>query len=184
FRQSAVMVSYQQDQSNKIINAYRNNNIQWIVAIGMVSEGTDIPRLQVCCHLSRIKTELYFRQVLGRVLRVNGVIDQNAWLYTFSEPKLVEYAYRIEKDLPDTSVIFRDSFRPNDIDIEIDKTQEQSVIKLDNQFSEFIFGSPQNNTLINPVVNNNQKNDLSLNYSFDLLGAFREKVVATFSSPF
>ncbi|PCI72962.1 MAG: diguanylate cyclase, partial [Gammaproteobacteria bacterium] len=184
FRQSAVMVSYQQDQSNKIINAYRNNNIQWIVAIGMVSEGTDIPRLQVCCHLSRIKTELYFRQVLGRVLRVNGVIDQNAWLYTFSEPKLVEYAYRIEKDLPETFVIFRDSFRPNDIELEIDKTQEQSAIKLDNQISEFVFGSPQNDSLINPEVNEHEKNDLSLHYSFDLLGAFREKVVATFSSPF
>ncbi len=184
FRQSAVMVSYQQDEPNEIINTYRTSSTQWIVAIGMVSEGTDIPRLQVCCHLSRIKTELYFRQVLGRVLRVNGVIDQNAWLYTFNEPKLMEYAYRIEKDLPETPVIFRDSFRPYGIELEIDKTQEPSVNKLDSQINEFIFGSPPNESLINPAVNKNQKNDLSLPYSFDLLGAFREKVVATFSSPF
>ena len=35
----------------------------------MISEGTDIPRLRVCCHLSRIRTELRYRQVLGRILR-------------------------------------------------------------------------------------------------------------------
>ncbi len=82
FKQSAVIVSYQQEAPSEIISAFRNDTTQWIVAIGMVSEGTDIPRLQVCCHLSRIKTELYFRQVLGRVLRVNGSVDQKAWLYT------------------------------------------------------------------------------------------------------
>ena len=42
----------------------------------MISEGTDIPRLQLCCYLSRIRTELHYRQVLGRCCgaRVNQMI--------------------------------------------------------------------------------------------------------------
>ncbi|BDU42220.1 hypothetical protein TUMSATVNIG3_10180 [Vibrio nigripulchritudo] len=68
----------------------------------MISEGTDIPRLQVCCHISAVKTELYFRQVLGRILRVNESPNQQAWLYTFAEQNLIEYAERIEHDIPET----------------------------------------------------------------------------------
>ena len=44
----------------------------WIISVGMISEGTDIPRLQICCHLSLIRTELHYRQVLGRVLRMTN----------------------------------------------------------------------------------------------------------------
>ena len=72
------------------------------VSVGMISEGTDIPRLQVCCHLSAVKTELYFRQVLGRILRVNTVQNQEAWMYTFAEENLVRFAERIEQDVPDS----------------------------------------------------------------------------------
>lgn len=72
----------------------------------MISEGTDIPRLQVCCHLSRVKTELYFRQVLGRILRTNDSFNQQAWLYSFAEPKLVEFTSRIAEEISDIPVIF------------------------------------------------------------------------------
>jgi superfamily II DNA or RNA helicase len=66
----------------------------------MVAEGTDIPRLQVCCHVSRIRTELHFRQVLGRVLRRIGDADTYAWMYVFGEPSLSEFAARVADDLP------------------------------------------------------------------------------------
>jgi superfamily II DNA or RNA helicase len=66
----------------------------------MISEGTDIPRLQVCCHLSRIKTELHFRQVLGRVLRVSRAKNQEAFLYMPAEPTLVDYAERVAEHIP------------------------------------------------------------------------------------
>ncbi|WP_444994513.1 DEAD/DEAH box helicase [Aliikangiella sp. IMCC44359] len=143
FNQSAVVVSYQQDAPSEIINSYRSNTTQWIVAIGMVSEGTDIPRLQVCCHLSKIKTELYFRQVLGRVLRVNGSADQHAWLYTFSEPSLVNYAYRIEEDLPETSVITKEKLsRDSSIN---NKNLNANGISFDSSTKAFEFDIDQNN---------------------------------------
>jgi len=184
FKQSAVAVSYLQEEPSEIINTYRNSKTQWIVAIGMVSEGTDIPRLQVCCHLSRIKTELYFRQVLGRVLRVNGSIDQNAWLYTFNEPKLMEYAHRIEKDLPDISVIIKDNFKRDDSDFEHNSVQSNFQRDIKDKTIQFGFDQYSEDSTIDHSGENVANGNNSFMRSFELLGAFREQVVATFNSPF
>jgi len=67
----------------------------------MVSEGTNIPRLQVCCNLTNIKTEMYFRQILGRILRKTDAPNQEAYMFIPAEPSLVEYAYRVAQDIPD-----------------------------------------------------------------------------------
>lgn len=87
--------------AQQVINLFRHSDCRWIVAVGMISEGTDIPRLQVCCYLSRIRTELHYRQVLGRVIRRKGVHDDQAWLFMLDEPKLKGFAERIAEDLPD-----------------------------------------------------------------------------------
>lgn len=84
-----------------VINSFRHGDCRWIVAVGMISEGTDIPRLQVCCYLSRIRTELHYRQVLGRVIRRTGEADNQAWLFMLAEPTLRLFAERIAEDLPD-----------------------------------------------------------------------------------
>jgi superfamily II DNA or RNA helicase len=61
--ESPTVVTYLHDESQQAIQHFRDGQTRWIVSVGMISEGTDIPRLQVCCHLTRVKTELYFRQV-------------------------------------------------------------------------------------------------------------------------
>lgn len=78
----------------------------------MISEGTDIPRLQVCCYLSRIRTELHYRQVLGRVLRRTGESDDQAWLFMLAEPTLQGFAERIADDLPDDLAVLSDVQMP------------------------------------------------------------------------
>jgi len=104
--QTSTLVSYQNSGSQKAINDFRQGHDRWIVSVGMISEGTDIPRLQVCCYLSRVRTELYLRQVLGRILRRNNSIDHTAWLYLYVEPTLEDYCHRIQIDLPsDPSVV-------------------------------------------------------------------------------
>jgi superfamily II DNA or RNA helicase len=60
FNQTSTIVTYLHDNSTQKINSFKSSTEQWIVSVGMISEGTDIPRLQVCCHLSSIKTELLF----------------------------------------------------------------------------------------------------------------------------
>ncbi|MDH5927384.1 DEAD/DEAH box helicase family protein [Vibrio lentus] len=100
--QTVSIVTYRHEEPLAEIERYRQSDSQWIVSVGMISEGTDIPRLQVCCHMSSVKTELYFRQVLGRILRVNGPENQQAWLFTFAEQSLIEFAERIEQDIPES----------------------------------------------------------------------------------
>lgn len=87
--------------AQELINEFRQGQGRWIVAVGMISEGTDIPSLQVCCYLSRIRTELHYRQVLGRVLRRKGDADGQAWLYVLAEPSLQLFSQRVADDLPD-----------------------------------------------------------------------------------
>lgn len=94
--------------AQQVINAFRQSACRWIVAVGMISEGTDIPRLQVCCYLSRIRTELHFRQVLGRVLRRIGESDDQAWLFMLAEPTLQGFAERIAEDLPEDLAVLNE----------------------------------------------------------------------------
>ncbi|MCA0935306.1 DEAD/DEAH box helicase family protein [Vibrio alginolyticus] len=107
FHQSTLIVTYHHDDPLGTIEQFRKGETQWIISVGMISEGTDIPRLQVCCHLSTVKTELYFRQILGRILRVNDAQNQEAWLYTFAEENLVAFAEEIEQDIPNSCLCIK-----------------------------------------------------------------------------
>lgn len=96
----AVVVTSQEANANSIIQRFRNNNEKWIISVGMISEGTNVPRLQVCCYLSNVKTEMYFRQVLGRILRITSASDQHAFMFMPAAPKLVEFTNRVAEDIP------------------------------------------------------------------------------------
>jgi superfamily II DNA or RNA helicase len=109
FAQTATIVTYHDKEALSKIAHFRQGTTEWIVSVGMISEGTDIPRLQVCCHLSAIKTELYFRQVLGRILRVNQRKNQEAWLFTIATEELTLYSERLVKDLPEDYKILQES---------------------------------------------------------------------------
>jgi superfamily II DNA or RNA helicase len=61
----------------------------WIVAVRMVSEGVDIPRLRVGVFATNTTTELFFRQALGRLVRwTRGLRTQRAWMYIPDDPRL------------------------------------------------------------------------------------------------
>ncbi len=181
FHQTAVMVTYRQTEPSNIIKKFRNAKTQWIVSVGMVSEGTDIPRLQVCCHLSRVKTELYFRQVLGRILRITKDKNQEAWLYTFAEPTLVEFAHRIEQDLPSHNVVINDEFEFIDASV---AGASHELIDVHDPFIE-LSGKKLNShsTSSNAEISLNQKYVVQAN-TLEVLGGFRQQVIATFNSPF
>jgi len=147
--------------------------VQWIVSVGMVSEGTNIPRLQVCCHLSHVKTELYFRQVLGRILRVSGGLNQEAWLYTIAEHKLTCFAERIAEDLPDGNAVVRlplDNEQALRIDESKEDEHDQSSSKPvnSNLGTEFDWGFD-----LDGKIPTNQSAALTL-------GTFRQRLVSVF----
>ena len=100
FSEQALVVTYFEDEPTKLIQKFRTGNTKWVISVGMICEGTNIPRLQVCCHLTNIKTEMHYRQILGRILRMTDSVNQEAVLYMPAEPKLIEYAYRVVEDIP------------------------------------------------------------------------------------
>ncbi len=96
----AKVVTTHRPDASALIDEFRASSERWIIAVGMISEGTDIPRLSVCCYLSRVRTEMYFRQVLGRVLRHRNVGDDQAWMFMLAEPELKQFSERLLEDLP------------------------------------------------------------------------------------
>lgn len=73
---------------------------QWLVAVNMVSEGVDIPRLRVGVYGTNVLTEMYFRQVVGRFVRMQDGLPkpQRAWLYLPKDPVLAHYARQIKAE--------------------------------------------------------------------------------------
>ena len=68
----------------------------WLVAVRMVSEGVDIPRLRVGVYATTTSTELFFRQAVGRLVRwTRGVPRQKAWLFIPDDPRLRRLAHGI-----------------------------------------------------------------------------------------
>jgi superfamily II DNA or RNA helicase len=182
FKQTSVLVTYKEINAAQKIAQYKESDIVWIVSVGMVSEGTDIPRLQVCCHLSRVRTELYFRQVLGRILRIDGGVKQTSWLYTFAEPKLVEFANRLDQELPDLQVVAKvdaestseSGIYRQTVDVEDDQTTSVSLewSALDEQSDSHVFPEYINQDVIEELQ------------TFCFLGSFRESIVDVFDTAF
>jgi superfamily II DNA or RNA helicase len=72
---------------------------RWLVAVRMVSEGVDIPRLFVGVFATNIMTELHFRQVVGRFVRMMpDVEDQAGYLFIPKVDPLVAYVQRIKNE--------------------------------------------------------------------------------------
>jgi hypothetical protein len=65
----------------------------------MVSEGVDIPRLRVGVYATTARTELFFRQVVGRFIRRSpGPRSQLSHLFMPSDPTLKRLAAQIEEE--------------------------------------------------------------------------------------
>ncbi len=173
FNQSAVIVTYRHDDPVGEIIRFRASDVQWIVSVGMVSEGTDIPRLQVCCHLSHVKTELYFRQVLGRILRVSSAVNQEAWLYTIAESRLTCFAERIAEDLPDDNAIVRIT-RDDELALEVAESDGGLCRKPSSNRADVISGVVLEwDSDMDSLVVNDQAYVLTL-------GAFKQRLVSAF----
>ncbi len=72
----------------------------WLVAVNMVSEGVDIPRLRVGVYATAAKTPLVFRQIVGRFVRtIPGREPELSWLYLPADPVLRDHAAAVETEL-------------------------------------------------------------------------------------
>jgi superfamily II DNA or RNA helicase len=132
FNEETVVVTYRETEPTSMIQQFRHAQTKWIISVGMISEGTNIPRLQVCCHLTNIKTEMHFRQILGRILRMTSSTNQEAVMYMPAEPKLLEYAYRVKQDVPFEADVVKFEKMTNRIEEDIDD-EVSGTVTFDNK---------------------------------------------------
>lgn len=86
--------------AGEVIKSFGRGTQRWLVAVQMVSEGVDIPRLAVGIYGARsYGSELFFRQVVGRFVRLMGTDDHiTATLLIPQVAPLVRLAQRVEKE--------------------------------------------------------------------------------------
>lgn len=95
-----VVVLHTEAQAPKKLAQFAESREPWIVAVNMVSEGVDIPRLRVGVYATAAKTPLIFRQIVGRFVRtIPGRPAEPSWLYLPADPILRDHAANVETEL-------------------------------------------------------------------------------------
>jgi superfamily II DNA or RNA helicase len=89
-----VVLSDEKTGSKKIA-AFTDSETRWMVAVRMVSEGVDIPRLAVGVYATSTATPLYFAQAVGRFVRARSR-GETASIFLPSIPHLLGFAAEME----------------------------------------------------------------------------------------
>jgi superfamily II DNA or RNA helicase len=98
--QEPELVTSDDSDANSRIEQFAASDRRWIVAVNMVSEGVDVPRLRVGVYASNVTTPMRFRQIVGRFVRVgSGPADEPSYLFLPADDRLVDEAKRIEEEI-------------------------------------------------------------------------------------
>ena len=89
-----VVLSDEKAASKKIAT-FADDGSRWMVAVRMVSEGVDVPRLAVGVYATRTSTPLYFAQAVGRFVRARKR-GETASIFLPSVPLLLAHASEME----------------------------------------------------------------------------------------
>lgn len=73
-----VVVTHSDSNAQGKIEAFRNGSTPYLVAVDMITEGVDIPRLRAIGLLRYIRSEMMFRQIIGRAIRMTDDEDGTA----------------------------------------------------------------------------------------------------------
>jgi hypothetical protein len=92
----AVVLSDDPTASKKI-SAFDQSTARWMVAVRMVSEGVDVPRLAVGVYATSISTPLFFAQAVGRFVRARKR-GETASVFVPSVPTLLGFAAELEAE--------------------------------------------------------------------------------------
>ncbi|WP_063050154.1 DEAD/DEAH box helicase [Nocardia arthritidis] len=121
----ALVLSDDPASSNRIAE-FSNSTQPWMVAVRMVSEGVDVPRLAVGVYATSASTPLYFAQAIGRFVRARKP-GETATVFLPSVPVLLDLAAQLE--LQRDHVIGKPHREKNGLDddllIEANKQQDE-----------------------------------------------------------
>ncbi|MDA3649574.1 DEAD/DEAH box helicase [Saccharopolyspora indica] len=90
-----VVVLSDDPQASGRIAEFSESDDRWMVAVRMVSEGVDVPRLAVGVYATSASTPLFFAQAIGRFVRSRRP-GETASVFLPSVPVLLELASQLE----------------------------------------------------------------------------------------
>lgn len=92
---SPVVVLSDEKAASKKIATFTTSDDRWMVAVRMVSEGVDVPRLAVGVWATTTSTPLFFAQAVGRFVRARKR-GETASVFLPSVPNLLGFASEME----------------------------------------------------------------------------------------
>ncbi|HEY9252399.1 DEAD/DEAH box helicase [Streptomyces sp. NBC_00234] len=93
--QKATVVLSDEKAASKKIDQFAADESRWMVAVRMVSEGVDVPRLAVGVYATTISTPLFFAQAVGRFVRSRRR-GETASVFVPTIPMLLDFANEME----------------------------------------------------------------------------------------
>ena len=142
--QEPTIVLSDEKESSDRIEAFAQSTSRWMVAVRMVSEGVDVPRLAVGVYATSASTALYFAQAVGRFVRTRRR-GETASIFIPSVPSLVGLARLLELerdhalDRPDT-----DDQLLDDSELEKENREETGSDALADEFTWLAIESDAN----------------------------------------
>ncbi|GAB3863033.1 DEAD/DEAH box helicase [Nocardioides maradonensis] len=93
---SPTVVLSDEKAASKKISEFSDGDQRWMVAVRMVSEGVDVPRLAVGVWATTTSTPLFFAQAVGRFVRAR-TRGEIASVFLPSVPNLLSFAGELER---------------------------------------------------------------------------------------
>ncbi|UQI43478.1 DEAD/DEAH box helicase [Streptomyces sp. HU2014] len=93
--EGATVVLSDDSGASQRIDDYAGSDSRWMVAVRMVSEGVDVPRLAVGVYATTISTPLFFAQAVGRFVRSRRR-GETASVFLPTVPDLLTFANEME----------------------------------------------------------------------------------------
>jgi hypothetical protein len=93
--QAPTVVLSDDPGSSARITEFAGSTARWLVAVRMVSEGVDVPRLAVGIYATSASTPLFFAQAIGRFVRSRRP-GETASIFVPSVPSLLQLASELE----------------------------------------------------------------------------------------
>ena len=126
----AVVLSDDPGSSDRI-TAFCDGTSRWLVAVRMVSEGVDVPRLAVGVYATSASTPLFFAQAIGRFVRSRRP-GETASIFLPSVPNLLHLASELEEQR--NHVLGRPHRESEDLDAALAAQRRTEPGELDSGF--------------------------------------------------
>ena len=138
--QPAVVLSDDKAASGRI-ETFAQSTSRWMVAVRMVSEGVDVPRLAVGVYATSASTPLFFAQAIGRFVRARRR-GETASIFLPNVPQLLALAGEMERERDHALDREKDDDGLLDDDLLADAEREEKASdELEQEFSYQALGS-------------------------------------------